>query len=476
MGEPLLWKEACGLFGVQGVKRASYLTYLGLHSLQHRGQESAGIATSQNGMLYVHKGLGHVVDVFTPSLIERMPGELSVGHVRYSTAGKKILLRDAQPIHMEYTRGVFAIAHNGNLTNAYELRDELVKDGAIFHTTSDTEIVLQLVARAKQGGAVENLIWALKRVQGAFSFVVLTEGLLIGVRDPRGFRPLALGRIGKAAILASESCAFKIIKAKFVREIEPGEIVVISPSGIDSLQTLRPFEKLQPTPCIFEFIYFARPDSVIFGQNVYEVRLKFGRRLAKEHPVDADLVFGIPDSGVPAAIGYSEASGLPFQLGMIRSHYVGRTFIEPLPHMRHLAVRLKLSGIDEVIRGKRVVVVDDSIVRATTMRRIVKMIRACGAKEIHVRISSPPILYPCFYGVDTPTRMELIASSHTVDEIRKYIKADSLGYLSLEGLLECAGSTDFCTACFSGKYPVPFDGESNRPKQPSLFEEVTLEK
>ncbi|HDH96269.1 MAG TPA: amidophosphoribosyltransferase, partial [Proteobacteria bacterium] len=444
MGE-WLWRDSCGLFGIHGdissrVRREfkfdeprdagvganrkgnkdphAYLTYLGLHALQHRGQESAGIVTAQDGSLYVHKGLGHVADVFTPQLIERMPGKLAIGHVRYSTAGKKILFKDAQPFVMEYTRGGFAVAHNGNITNAYELREELEQEGAVFHTTSDTEIITHLVARAKKNDPIENLIWALTKLRGAFSLVILTEGLLIGVRDPNGFRPLVLGRIDNASVIASESCAFGLIKAEFVREIEPGEMIVVGPEGHKMLMSIRPFKRTSPTPCIFEFIYFARPDSVIFGQNVYQVRLKFGRRLAEEHPADADLVFGIPDSGVPAAIGYSEASGLPFQFGMIRSHYIGRTFIEPLPHMRHFAVRLKLNPISDVVKGKKVVVVDDSIVRATTIRRIVKMIRQAGAEEIHIRISSPPIRFPCFYGIDTPTKMELIASTHTVDEIR----------------------------------------------------------
>jgi len=434
------------------------------------------MVTAHQGSLYVHKNLGHVADVFTPAVIDRMPGKLAIGHVRYSTAGKKILFKDAQPFVMEYSRGGFAVAHNGNITNAYDLRKELEEDGAIFHSTSDTEVITHLVARAKKGDPVDNLVWALSRLRGAFSLVVLTEGLLIGARDPNGFRPLALGRIDDASVLASESCAFGLIKAEFVRELEPGEVVVIGPEGPKMLMSIRPFKRVEPTPCVFEFIYFARPDSVIFGQNVYQVRLKFGRRLAQEHPVDADLVFGIPDSGVPAGVGYSEASGLPFHLGMIRSHYIGRTFIEPLPHMRHFAVRLKLSVIRQVVEGKRVVVVDDSIVRATTVRRIVKMIRQSGAKEVHLRISSPPIRFPCFYGVDTPTKMELIASTHTIEEIRKYTGADSLGYLSIEGVLECAGSENFCTACFDGDYPISFADDTGGIKQLKLINDIDREK
>ena len=452
------FKDECGVFGIFGHPEAANLTYLGLYAQQHRGQESCGIVASDGHRLRTHKGMGLVADVFKhDAVFETLPGKSAIGHVRYSTAGGNDL-KNCQPIVVDYHRGSIAVAHNGNLVNAQETRNRLEQKGSIFSTTSDTEVIIHLLARAEADSLADRLTEALQIIKGAYSLVFLTETRMVAVRDPNGFRPLALGKLDGAYVVASETCAFDLIEAQFIREIEPGEMVVIDKDG---LKTFHPFGKVEPSPCIFEFIYFARPDSTIFGHQVYGIRKEFGRQLAREHPVKADVVIPIPDSGVPAAIGYAEESGIPFQLGLIRNHYVGRTFIEPQQSIRHFGVKLKLNPVREIIEGKRVVVIDDSIVRGTTARKIIKMIRNAGAREVHVRISSPPTSFPCYYGIDTPTRKELISSSHSIEEINRYVTSDSLGYLSLEGLLAAARSLEgsavnFCDACFSGRYPVKF--------------------
>ncbi len=450
------FKEECGVFGIFGHQEAANLTYLGLYALQHRGQESCGIVASDGYRLRAHKGMGLVADVFKKDeIFADLPGKSAIGHVRYSTAGGNDF-KNCQPIMVDYARGSIAVAHNGNLVNAQEIRNDLEQRGSIFSTTADTEVIIHMLAHARSDSLVERLTESLQTVKGAYSIVILTETRMVAVRDPHGFRPLILGKLDGAYIVASETCALDLIEAEFIREIEPGEMIVIDKAG---LKSYTPFGKATPAPCIFEFIYFARPDSTIFGSQVYRVRKEFGRQLAREYPVDADVVISIPDSGTPAAIGYAEESGIPFQLGLIRNHYVGRTFIEPQQSIRHFGVKIKLNPVREVIEGKRVVVIDDSIVRGTTARKIIKMIRNAGAKEIHMRISSPPTSFPCYYGIDTPTRKELISSSHSVEEINRYITSDTLGYLSLEGLLAAAGNgkvPSFCHACFSGQYPIKF--------------------
>ena len=450
--------EECGVFGIFGHPEAANLTYLGLYSMQHRGQESCGIVAADGSRLRAHRGMGLVADVFKrDSVFDDLPGRSAIGHVRYSTAGGNDF-KNCQPIMVDYMRGSIAVAHNGNLVNAQEVRNELEHRGSIFSTTADTEVIIHLLAHAQSDSLAERITEALQVIQGAYSLAFLTETRLVAVRDPNGFRPLALGRLDGAYVVASETCAFDLIEAEFIREVEPGEMIVIDKEGMKSY---RPFGKVTPSPCIFEHIYFARPDSIVFGRQVYGVRKEFGRQLAREHGVEADVVIPIPDSGVPAAIGYAEESGIPFQLGLIRNHYVGRTFIEPQQSIRHFGVKIKLNPVREVIEGKRVVVIDDSIVRGTTARKIIKMIRNAGAREIHVRISSPPTSFPCYYGIDTPTRKELISSSHTIEEINRYITSDSLGYLSREGMRAAAGlpgggGGHFCDACFSGYYPVKF--------------------
>jgi len=445
--------DECGVFGVYGHPEAAHLTYLGLHALQHRGQESAGIVSADAGRLHVHRDLGLVADVFSANELDKLPGQRAIGHVRYSTAGGGGI-KNAQPFLVEYVSGPLAVAHNGNLVNADALKLELQNQGAIFQSTSDTETFVHLIARAKGPTLVDRITEALHRAQGAYALLFQSPDSMIGVRDPLGFRPLVLGRLRGAYVLSSETCALDLIEAEYLREIEPGEMVVIDERGLHSL---RPFDAApRLAKCIFEFIYFARPNSLLFGSSVYGVRKALGRQLAQENPVDADLVIPVPDSGTPAAVGYAEASKIPFGFGLVRSHYVGRTFIEPQQSIRHFGVKLKLSAVAEEIRGKRVVVVDDSLVRGTTSRKIVKMLRGAGAKEVHLRISSPPTRWPCFYGIDTPNRQELIASNHAVEEIAKYVTADSLGYLSLAGLRAAAGvGGGFCDACFSGDYPVP---------------------
>ena len=452
--------DQCGVFGIFGHPEAANLTYLGLHALQHRGQESAGIVTSDGENLYAHRAMGLVHDAFKQEQLARLPGRSGIGHVRYSTAGGSHL-KNAQPIAVDWARGSLAVCHNGNLTNAEEIREELEDRGSIFQSDSDTEVIVHLVAGSKEVAIEDRISAALGRVQGAYSLLFLTEESIIAVRDPRGIRPLCLGLfpgVREAHVLASEPTAFDLIGAEYVRDIEPGEMLIIDSTG---LRSSFPFEKLAPRMCVFEYVYFSRPDSVIGGRGVYGVRKALGRSLARERPADVDVVIPVPDSGVPSAIGYAAALSLPFELGLIRSHYVGRTFIEPQQSIRHFGVRLKLNPVAEILRGKRVVVIDDSIVRGTTSRKIVKMVRDAGAREVHLRISSPPTQWPCYYGIDTPTRRELIASSHTVEEIARYVTADSLGYLSLEGMLASVAGSEaamdrFCHACFSGKYDVPF--------------------
>ena len=449
----------CGVFGIYGHPEAANMTYLGLHALQHRGQESAGIVTSDGEALYAHRAMGHVQDIFTQDQLGKLPGRVAIGHVRYSTTGSSHI-KNAQPIAVDTAHGSLAVCHNGNLTNSEELRAELEARGSIFQSDSDTEVFVHLVALSKEIAFEDRIADALKRVKGAYSLLFISEDAVIAIRDPMGIRPLCLGLLPaskEAHVVASEPCAFDLIGAEYVRDVEPGEMIVIDGTGIRSLH---PFDPAPPRPCIFEYVYFARPDSKLAGRSVYDVRKALGATLAKEHPIEADVVIPVPDSGVPAAIGYASARGLPFEMGLIRSHYVGRTFIEPQQSIRHFGVRLKLNPVEPVLRGKRVVVIDDSIVRGTTSRKIVKMVRDAGAKEVHLRISSPPTQWPCYYGIDTPTRRELIASSHSVDEIARYVTADTLGYLSLEGMVAAVGGVggegSYCHACFSGQYAIPF--------------------
>lgn len=453
-------KEYCGLFGVYGHKEAARLTYLGLYALQHRGEESAGIASFDGENLYSHKGMGLVSDVFDEERVNRLKGHLAIGHVRYSTTGSTTL-QNAQPVVVDYSRGTIAIGHNGNLVNGALLRAELEARGAIFQTTLDSEIIIHLLARPEHRNFEDALTYTLKQIKGAFSLLILKDDQLIGARDPHGWRPLCIGKLGDAYILASETCALDLIDAEFVREVEPGEVVIIGKKGLRSIRPLGESKKI--AHCIFELIYFARPDSCIFGESVHLVRQRLGHQLAKEHPVQADLVIPVPDSGTPAALGISHESGIPVEMGIIRNHYIGRTFIQPLQHMRDFAVKIKLNPIKELLKGKRVVVVDDSIVRGTTSRARVKKLFQAGAKEIHMRISCPPIKHPCFYGIDFPTRKELIAANNSIEEIRKFLGVTTLGYLSVDGLLSCVTCPkNYCTACFTGDYPVPFGGEANK--------------
>jgi amidophosphoribosyltransferase len=462
----------CGVFGIAGHPESAKLTYLGLHGLQHRGQESAGIVVSSGAggedpvRFRSHLGAGLVADVFTPEAMRRLEGERAIGHVRYSTAGGNDV-RNAQPIRVETRHGPLAVAHNGNLINAEELRVELEHEGAIFQARSDTEILVHLLTRARAPRIQDRLRDALAQVRGAYSLVVLHEGGMIGVRDPHGFRPLLLGRLGDAHILASETCALDLIGGELVREVEPGELLLIDRDGRVRSERLVHEPDAPPRACVFELVYFARPNSRLFELDVYSSRHALGRALALESPVDADLVIPVPDSGVPAALGFAEASGLPFRHGLLRSHYVGRTFIEPEQSIRHFGVKLKLSAVRSVLEGQRVVVVDDSIVRGTTSRKIVELVRAAGAREVHLRISSPPTTHPCYYGIDTPNRDELIASHHEVDAIARRVTADSLAYLSIEGLHQATGSTSgdarrLCDACFTGRYDAGIPHASPR--------------
>ena len=453
--------DKCGLFGAFGVPDAAQVTYFGLYALQHRGQESAGIVSSDSKSIHLHRGMGLVNRVFRdPQTIERLPGNSAIGHTRYSTTGASSLT-NIQPFLITYRQKKLAIAHNGNLTNSRTLRTELEADGAIFQTTSDTEIILHLVARSKKERPLESICEALKQVKGAFSLVLLTKDSLIAVRDPQGFRPLALGRLKDGYVVASETCAFDLVGAEYVREIEPGEVLEIKKIGTESV---KPFAKAKHAFCIFEYIYFSRPDSKIFGENVDKVRRRLGRQLALEHPVQADIVIGIPDSANTATLGYSEASGIRFEIGLIRNHYVGRTFIDPEQSIRDLDVRVKFNPVRGVLEGRRVVVVDDSIVRGTTSKKLIQMIRNCGATEVHFRSSSPPIISPCYYGIDMPTTEELIANDRSVEEIRAYLGADSLGYLSVEGMLgmNSLPEENYCVGCFTGKYPVPVEKRNGK--------------
>ncbi|OQW63600.1 MAG: amidophosphoribosyltransferase [Nitrospira sp. ST-bin5] len=452
---PDKFHDECAVFGIFGHEEAANLTYLGLYALQHRGQEASGIVSGDGEQFYIQKGMGLVADIYNKTILEKLPGRMAIGHNRYSTAGGNDL-KNVQPFNVNFAFGNLALAHNGNLINSQVLRNELEAYGAIFQSTSDTEVIIHLIAHSRASTFLARVMDALNQVRGAFSLVLMTDNGLIAVRDPHGLRPLCLGRVRGSWVVASETCAFDLLDAEYIREIEPGELVVLSDQGIDSH---RPFPKVDPAMCVFEYVYFARPDSRIYGANaVYSTRKALGRRLAKESWVEADIVIPVPDSGVPAALGYSEGGGIPFETGLIRNHYVGRTFIEPEQSIRHFGVKVKLNAVPEVLAGKRVVVVDDSLVRGTTSRKIVKMLRNAGAKEVHMRISSPPIVSPCFYGIDTPTKKELIASNHSTEEIRKYITADSLAYLSLDGMLQSAPGvpTQYCNACFTEQYPIAF--------------------
>ncbi len=446
--------EKCGIAGVYGHPEAANLVYLCLYALQHRGQESAGIASWDGREIHMVKRMGLVADIFDKNTLSFLTGAIAIGHNRYSTTGESTL-KNAQPLFVNFKYGELAIAHNGNLVNARAIRSRLESEGAIFQSNMDTEVLVHLISRAPYDNFIDSLNYALRQLKGAFSLLLLREDELIAVRDPWGFRPLVLGMLKDAYVIASETCALDLIDAVYVRDIKPGEVFRISKRGVESWF---PFEEAKLHQCIFEYIYFARPDSVVFGKEVYPIRYNFGKALAKESSCEADIVIPVPDSGIVAALGYSKESGIPFEMGLIRNHYVGRTFIEPKDSVRHFGVRVKLNPVRSVLEGKRVVVIDDSIVRGTTSMKIVKMIRSAGAKEVHMKISSPPITHSCFYGIDTPTRRELIASSHTVEEIRKYITADSLQYLSLEGMIEATGYTlddhPFCLACFTGEYPV----------------------
>jgi amidophosphoribosyltransferase len=444
--------DHCGVFGIFGREEASKLAYLGLYALQHRGQESAGIASTDGLELRVHKSLGTVQEIFTPERIAQLPGAAAIGHTRYSTAGDTTVM-NAQPVVIDCNKGKLALAHNGNLTNALETRRRLEHRGSIFQTTSDTEVIVHLIARSTARNLPGAIADALNQVEGAYSLLLLTRDEMYAIRDPRGFRPLCLGRLDGSWVAASETCAFDLIDAEYVREVEPGEMVRISRSGLESIR----FTAEKPHQyCIFEHVYFSRPDSLVFGRPVNQSRERLGHLLAREHPVEADIVAPVPDSGVPAAVGYAAESGIPFRMALIRNHYIGRTFIEPEQAIRDFGVKLKLNPIKRMLEGQRVVLVDDSIVRGTTSRKIVRMVREAGATEVHVRISCPPTISPCYYGVDTPRRDELIAARQPVEEIRSFLGADSLGYLSLESLRAAVEDKEgkFCTSCYTGSYPT----------------------
>ncbi|HEY9281887.1 MAG TPA: amidophosphoribosyltransferase [Pyrinomonadaceae bacterium] len=459
MGEILLDKlgEECGVFGVFGHPEAARMTYLGLYALQHRGQESCGIVASDGAELRSDRAMGLVSDVYDKERLDRLPGPAAIGHVRYSTAGE-VSIREAQPFLIKCKYGQVAVCHNGNLPSASEDRKALERDGAIFNSTSDTEVILHGIARSAAATITEAIPAVLRETEGAFSMLFLTPDALVAARDPRGFRPLALGRLGEAWVLASETCAFDLIEARYVRDVEPGEVIVIDSSG---LRSSRPFPAREHSQCVFEHVYFARPDSLIYGRSVNESRHKMGKRLALEHPADADLVVPVPDSGVAAAIGYAAQSGISFRFGLVRNHYVHRTFIEPRQSIRSFGVRVKLNPVRDLITGRRVVLIDDSIVRGTTSKKIVRMVREAGAAEVHMRISCPPTTSPCYYGVDTPNKEDLIGAQMSVEEIRRFIEADSLGYLSLAGMLEATGlpARSSCVACWTGRYPTQITRE-----------------
>lgn len=452
------FRDECGVFGIYGHADAARLTYLGLYALQHRGQESCGITASNGAELRLERAMGHVADAFDQSTLDRLPGASAIGHVRYSTAGE-VSIREAQPFLVTCQHGQIAICHNGNLPFAREERHKLEKEGAIFSATSDTEVILHGVARSKASSVREAIPEVLRDTEGAFSMLFLTPKELIAIRDPRGFRPLALGRLGDAWVVASETCAFDLIDAQYVRDVEPGEMLVIDQDG---LRSSHPLPKQQASMCLFEHVYFARPDSLIFSHSVNESRHRMGAQLAIEQPADADVVVPVPDSGTVAAIGYSAQSGVSFRFGLVRNHYVGRTFIEPRQSIRSFGVRIKLNPVRELIAGRRVVLIDDSIVRGTTSKKIVRMVREAGAREVHMRISCPPTISPCYYGIDTPNKADLIAAQMSIEEIRKFIEADSLGYLSLEGMVEAIGISrdSSCVACWTEQYPTRITSEA----------------
>jgi amidophosphoribosyltransferase len=471
-------KEECGVFGIYGHDDASALAALGLHALQHRGQEAAGIVAYDGEQFNAHRDLGHVGDIFASgNVMKRLAGKSAIGHVRYSTTGETAL-RNVQPLFADLHYGGFALAHNGNLTNARQLRQELVRNGSLFQSTMDTEVIIHLIATSKGVTLIDRVIDAVRKIEGAYSLVAITDNSVMAVRDPLGVRPLVLGRIGESYVVASETCALDIIGADFIRDVEAGEMIVLDATGLHSL---RPFPPLKKRACIFEFIYFARPDSVMEGHSIYEARKRIGVELANENPVDADVVIPVPDSGVPAAIGYAAEASIPFELGIIRNHYVGRTFIEPGQQIRNLGVRLKHNANRGMIKGKRVILVDDSIVRGTTSIKIVEMVRAAGATEVHMRIAAPPTSYSCFYGIDTPEREELLASRMTVPQMAEHIGVDSLAFISMDGLYRAMGengrnndSPQFCDACFTGDYPTRLtDHEETAPvHQLSLLAEL----
>jgi amidophosphoribosyltransferase len=475
-------KHYCGVFGVFGHANAAELTYYGLYALQHRGQESAGIVTSDGHEFHTHKGMGLVSQIFKGNVLHDLVGKMSIGHTRYSTTGSSHL-KNAQPLTVDCARGQIAIAHNGNLTNASQLRDELEARGSIFQTTVDSEIILHLMAQPSLNGHGNNLIESIRRIEGAYSLVIMTERELIGVRDPHGFRPLCLGKLDDAYILASETCALDLIHAKYIRDIEPGEIVIINDAGVTSIQAFPEHERR--AFCIFEYVYFARPDSTISNRNVYKVRVDMGRQLAQEFPIKADLVIPVPDSGNCAALGYSLESGIPYEMAFVRNHYVGRSFLQPSQLIRDFDVRVKLNLITELVKGKRVIVVDDSIVRGTTCKARVNNLKEAGATEVHVLVSCPPHMHPCVYGVDFPDRAKLMAANHSIEEIRTYLNADSLHYLSQEGMIKATGlpANSFCMACYDGDYPVKFEAgvdkhviERRNGRLPTLAESIASER
>ena len=456
----MAFKDKCGVFGIWPAAEASRKTYLGLYALQHRGQEAAGICTREGRKLHLFKGLGYVADVFGEATLDSLPGDAAIGHTRYSTTGGNVASA-AHPFLVQGRFGQLALCHNGNLTNAESLREGLIQEGAVFSSPSDSEVILALITRAKAKALTDAIVEALKQVEGAYSLLILSEDQLIAARDPYGFRPLALGKLGATYVLASETTAFDLLEAQYQREVEPGELLIL---GAEGAQSLFPFTKVRAKPCVFEHVYFSRPDSLVFGQSVLSTRRMMGRLLARCYPVEADYVVPVPDSGVHAALGYAEESGIPFEFGLIRNHYVGRTFIEPRQHIRSFGVKVKLNPVRELLKGKRVILVDDSIVRGTTSRKIMQMVRNAGAAEIHLRISSPPTTHSCFYGIDTPTREQLIASHNSTAEICRFIEADTLAYLTLKDLqtsMKDADGQGFCYACFTGEYPVtPQDGKT----------------
>lgn len=449
-------KHYCGVFGIFGHPNAAQLTYYGLYALQHRGQESAGIVTCDDHQFCEHRGMGLVSQIFNGEVLKNLRGSMAIGHTRYSTTGSSHL-RNAQPLTGNCRLGQIAIAHNGNLTNAAKVRDELEAQGLMFQTSVDSEIILNLLAQPTLDGHENNLVQTMRRIEGAYSLAIMTERELIGMRDPYGFRPLSIGKVDGSWVLASETCAFDLIHAEFVRDVEPGEIVIIDENGLRSIQAFPEHERR--AFCIFEYVYFARPDSTIASRNVYKVRVEMGRQLAREHPVDADLVIPVPDSGNCAALGYSLESGIPYEMAFVRNHYVGRSFLQPSQLIRDFDVRVKLNLISDLVKGKRVIVVDDSIVRGTTSKSRVNNLKEAGAKEVHVMVSCPPHMNPCFYGIDFPDRSKLMAANHSLEEIRQYLNADSLSYLSREGLVKATGlpKSSFCMACYDGDYPVPYD-------------------